>query len=127
MLHESGHFMTAKKFGMKATQFFVGFGPTVWSFRRGETEYGVKAIPAGGFVKIVGMTSMDEVDPEDEPRSFRVKPGWQRVIVLVAGSFMHFALAFLLLLIVPMAVGIANTNTTTVGTVVNCVPKTDEA
>ncbi|HEY2576192.1 MAG TPA: site-2 protease family protein [Streptosporangiaceae bacterium] len=127
MLHEFGHFATAKKFGMKATQFFLGFGPTLWSRQRGETEYGVKAIPAGGFVKIVGMTSMDEVDPADEPRSFRVKPGWQRVIVLVAGSFMHFVLAFLLLLIVPLAVGIANANTVTVGTVVKCVPKTDEA
>ncbi|HLX50038.1 MAG TPA: site-2 protease family protein [Streptosporangiaceae bacterium] len=127
MLHEFGHFATAKKFGMKATQFFLGFGPTLWSRKRGETEYGVKGIPAGGFVKIVGMTSMDDVDPADEPRSFRVKPGWQRVIVLVAGSFMHFALAFFLLLIVPMAVGIANANTTTVGTVVKCVPKTDES
>jgi RIP metalloprotease RseP len=75
MLHESGHFMTAKKFGMKATQFFVGFGPTLWSFRRGETEYGIKAFPVGGFVKIIGMTSMDEVDPDDEPRSFRRQPG----------------------------------------------------
>ena len=73
MLHESGHFITAKKFGMKATQFFVGFGPTLWS-RPGETEYGIKAIPAGGFVKIVGMTSMEEVDPADEPRSFRRHP-----------------------------------------------------
>ena len=127
MLHEFGHFATAKKFGMKATQFFLGFGPTLWSRKRGETEYGVKGIPAGGFVKIVGMTSMDDVDPADEPRSFRVKPGWQRVIVLVAGSFMHFALAFFLLLILPLAVGIGNTNSTTVGTVVKCVPKTDES
>ena len=128
MLHEFGHFSTAKKFGMKVTQYFLGFGPTLFSRQRGETEYGVKAIPAGGFVKIVGMTSMDEVDPEDEPRSFRVKPGWQRVIVLVAGSFMHFVLAFLLLMIVPLAVGLATvSNTATVGTVVTCVPKTNEA
>jgi len=74
ILHEFGHFATAKKFGMKVTQFFMGFGPTIWSVTRGETEYGIKAIPAGGFVKIVGMTSMDEVDPDDEPRSFRSKP-----------------------------------------------------
>ena len=77
MLHETGHFVTAKRFGMKATQYFFGFGPTLWSFQRGETEYGVKAIPAGGFVKITGMTSLDEVDPEDEPRSFRRAPGWE--------------------------------------------------
>ena len=97
MLHESGHFVTAKRFGMKCTRYFIGFGPTVWSTQRGETEYGIKALPVGGFVKIVGMTSMDDVDPEDEPRSFRRAPGWQRLIVLAAGSFMHFVLAALLI------------------------------
>src|SRR5215468_11522802 len=59
-LHEFGHLLTAKAFGMKATQYFIGFGPTLFSFRRGETEYGLKAIPAGGFVKIVGMTPQEE-------------------------------------------------------------------
>ena len=98
MLHETGHFVTAKKFGMKVTRYFVGFGPTIWSTWRGETEYGIKALPFGGFVKIVGMTSLDEVDdPEDEPRSFRRHPAWQRIIVLCAGSFMHFVLAFVLI------------------------------
>src|SRR5437763_11789442 len=66
MLHEAGHFLTARSFGMKASRFFVGFGPTLWSTRRGETEYGVKAIPAGGFVKIVSMTSLEEIEPGDE-------------------------------------------------------------
>jgi membrane-associated protease RseP (regulator of RpoE activity) len=127
MLHEFGHFATAKKFGMKATQFFLGFGPTLWSRQKGETEYGVKAIPAGGFVKIVGMTSLDEVDPEDEPRSFREQPAWERLIVLVAGSFMHFLLALILLLALPLAIGIENDNTTTIGTVVTCVPASDTA
>jgi membrane-associated protease RseP (regulator of RpoE activity) len=127
MLHEAGHFVTAKKFGMKATQFFLGFGPTLWSRTKGETEYGIKAIPAGGFVKIVGMTSVDEVDPADEPRSFRVKPAWQRIIVLVAGSFMHFVLALLLLFALPLAVGIENDNTATIGTVVTCVPTSNVA
>jgi membrane-associated protease RseP (regulator of RpoE activity) len=75
MLHEAGHFATAKKFRMKVTQFFVGFGQTLWSTIRGETEYGIKAIPAGGFVKIVGMTALEDVDPADEARSFRRKPG----------------------------------------------------
>jgi membrane-associated protease RseP (regulator of RpoE activity) len=130
MLHEFGHFATAKKFGMKATQFFVGFGPTLWSRTKGETEYGVKAIPAGGFVKIVGMTSLEEVDPADEPRSFRVKPAWERIVVLVAGSFMHFVLAFVLLLALPLAVGIENdsptaTGSNTIGTVVTCVPSSN--
>ncbi len=96
-VHEAGHLVTAKRFGMKATQFFAGFGPTIWSMRKGETEYGIKAIPFGGFVKIIGMTSLEDVEPADEPRSLRSKPGWQRVIVLGAGSFMHFVLAAALL------------------------------
>ena len=127
MLHEFGHFATAKKFGMKATQFFLGFGPTLWSRRKGETEYGVKALPAGGFVKIVGMTSLEEVDAADEPRSFRVKPAWQRIVVLVAGSFMHFALALVLLFALPLTIGIENDNSTTIGTVVTCVPASNTA
>jgi len=121
MLHEAGHFATAKAFGMKATQFFVGFGTTIWSTRRGETEYGVKALPVGGFVKITGMTVLDDVDPADEPRSFRAKPGWQRAIVLASGSFMHFLIAFVLLFILAVGVGIADQSGTTVG-VLSCVP-----
>jgi membrane-associated protease RseP (regulator of RpoE activity) len=78
MLHEAGHLVSAKAFGMRATKFFVGFGNTVWSFRRGETEYGVKALPLGGFVDITGMSNLDTVDPADEPRTFRAKPAWQR-------------------------------------------------
>lgn len=126
MLHEAGHFATAKLFGMKATQFFVGFGSTLWSRRRGETEYGVKALPVGGFVKIVGMTSIDDVDPADEPRSFRNKPGWQRAIVLGAGSFMHFAIAFVLLWILAVGVGVADQSGTTVS-VLPCVPARSQA
>ena len=123
MLHEAGHFVAAKKFGMKVTQFFVGFGQTLWSRRKGETEYGVKVIPAGGYVKIVGMTEMEDVDPADEPRSFRRQPGWQRIIVLAAGSFMHFALAFLLLFVLAVGVGLASPSTaTTVGAIDSCVP-----
>jgi membrane-associated protease RseP (regulator of RpoE activity) len=123
MLHEAGHFVTAKKFGMKVTQFFVGFGQTLWSRRKGETEYGVKAIPAGGFVKIVGMTELDDVDPADEPRAFRRHPGWQRIIVLAAGSFMHFVLAFVLLFLLAAGVGLAAaSSSTSVGTIDACVP-----
>jgi membrane-associated protease RseP (regulator of RpoE activity) len=123
MLHEAGHFVTAKKFGMKVTQFFVGFGQTLWSRRKGETEYGVKAIPAGGFVKIVGMTELEDVDPADEPRSFRRQPGWQRIIVLAAGSFMHFVLAFVLLFALAAGIGLAGAGTsTTVGAIDTCVP-----
>jgi membrane-associated protease RseP (regulator of RpoE activity) len=127
MLHESGHFATAKWFGMKATRYFIGFGPTVWSTQRGETEYGIKALPVGGFVKITGMTSLDEVDPEDEPRSFRRAPGWQRIVVLAAGSFMHFLLAFGLIFGLALAVGVANDNVTQLGTVATCVPPSQQA
>src|SRR6266699_3243764 len=122
MLHETGHFVTAKKFGMKVTRYFVAFGPTLWSTRRGETEYGIKALPLGGFVKIIGMHSLDDVDdPADEPRSFRRHPAWQRIVVLCAGSFMHFVLAFLLIFSLALGIGIANDNTTQLGTVSTCV------
>jgi membrane-associated protease RseP (regulator of RpoE activity) len=67
VLHEAGHFLTAKKFGMKVTQFFVGFGNTVWSTKRGETEYGIKSLPFGAFVRITGMTTFDEVAPRTSP------------------------------------------------------------
>jgi membrane-associated protease RseP (regulator of RpoE activity) len=127
MLHETGHFVTAKRFGMKCTRYFVGFGPTVWSTQRGETEYGIKALPLGGFVKIVGMTSLDEVEPEDEARSFRRAPGWQRLIVLAAGSFMHFVIAAVLIFGLALTIGIVNDNTTQLGTVATCVPASEQA
>ena len=127
MLHETGHFVTAKRFGMKCTRYFVGFGPTIFSFWRGETEYGIKALPVGGFVKIIGMTSIDDVDPEDEARSFRRAPGWQRLIVLAAGSFMHFLLAAVLIFGLALAIGIENENTTQLGTVAACVPTNQQA
>src|SRR5215467_3714134 len=118
MLHETGYFVLAKKFGMKCTRYFVGFGPTIWSTRRGETKYGIKALPLGGFVKIVGMHSLDDPDdPADEPRSFRAHPAWQRIAVLCAGSFMHFLLAFVLIFGLALAVGIGNDNTTQLGTI----------
>jgi len=122
MLHELGHFLTAKKFGMRVTQFFIGFGKTLWSTIRGETEYGVKALPFGGFVKITGMTSIEEVDVADEPRSFRNQPGWQRIIVLAAGSFMHFVLAFFLLFLLAIGIGQANGNSNVISSIAGCVP-----
>ena len=97
VIHEAGHFLPARWFGMKVDRFFIGFGPTLWSTRRGETEYGVKAIPAGAFVKIAGMNRYEDMDPADTDRAFFSKPAWQRAIVLVAGSFTHFVLAALLL------------------------------
>jgi membrane-associated protease RseP (regulator of RpoE activity) len=123
MLHETGHFVLAKRFGMKVTRYFVGFGPTIWSTWRGETEYGIKALPLGGFVKIVGMHSLDDPDdPADEPRAFRSHPAWQRILVLCAGSAMHFILALVLVFGLALGVGTANDNTTQLGIVSTCVP-----
>ncbi len=93
MLHELGHFLTAKSAGIKVTEFFVGFGPRLWSVRRGETEYGVKALPLGGYCRIIGMHNLEDVAPADEPRTYRQKPLWRRLSVALAGSAMHFLIA----------------------------------
>ena len=94
-LHEFGHLLTAKAFGMQATRYFIGFGPTLFSFRRGETEYGLKAIPAGGFVSITGMTRTEEIPEQQQHRAFWRYPAWKRTVVLSAGSITHFILAIL--------------------------------
>jgi membrane-associated protease RseP (regulator of RpoE activity) len=93
---------------MKVTEYFVGFGPRLWSFRSGETEYGIKALPLGGYVKIPGMTNLEEVDPADESRVYREKPFHSRLLVAVAGSAMHFIMAFLLLIALFAVVGVPN-------------------
>ncbi|MFC7550173.1 M50 family metallopeptidase [Plantactinospora sp. GCM10030261] len=108
-LHEAGHLLTAKAFGMKVTKYFVGFGPTLWSFRRGETEYGIKGIPLGGFCKIVGMTPQDDdVDPADEHRVMWRYPVWKRTVVMASGSAAHFALAIIGAWMAAMFVGLPN-------------------
>ena len=96
-LHELGHFVTAKWTGMKATQFFIGFGPRLWSFRRGDTEYGVRALPLGAFVRIIGMNNMDEVPEADEARTYRQQSYPKRLLVISAGSIMHMLIAVVLL------------------------------
>ncbi len=99
VLHEFGHFVAAKRAGMKVTEFFVGFGPRLWSVTKGETTYGVKALPLGGYCKIIGMTNVEQVDPADEPRAYRNQPTWRKLTVALAGSFVHFLIAFVLLVI----------------------------
>jgi membrane-associated protease RseP (regulator of RpoE activity) len=122
MLHEAGHFLTARHYGMKATQFFVGFGPTIWSRQRGETEYGIKAIPAGGFVKIIGMTPLEEVEPGDEGRVFyKFKPG-PKTVVLAAGSTVHFLICILLTFIAVATLGIQDSNSPVLSAPSSCVP-----
>jgi membrane-associated protease RseP (regulator of RpoE activity) len=117
VLHEFGHFVMAKWADMKVTEFFVGFGTRLWSFRRGETEYGVKAFPLGGYVKIIGMNNLEEVDPADESRSLRQKPYWRKLSVLVAGSTMHFLIALVLLYSLFAAVGLPGPPSLTVGAI----------
>ena len=97
VIHEGGHFVAAKAFGMKATEAFFGFGPRIWSMTRGETEYGVKAIPFGGYVRIIGMNPFEEVDPDDEGRTYRAAPFWKKTVVVLAGIMSHFVVALVLL------------------------------
>jgi membrane-associated protease RseP (regulator of RpoE activity) len=108
--HEAAHFATAKAFGMKVTEFFAGFGPRLWSFRRGETEYGVKLfLPLGGYVKITGMSPMEEIDPAEEHRTYRGSPFWQKSIVVLAGVTANFALAFVIFYAVFAGLGVPQT------------------
>ena len=104
-LHELGHFLAAKQAGMKVTEYFLGFGPKIFSFRRGETEYGVKVIPAGAYVRIIGMNDLEEVEPGDEGRTYREKGYWARLRVVLAGPAMNFLIAFLLLFAIAVAYG----------------------
>ncbi|MEO7397310.1 MAG: site-2 protease family protein, partial [Ilumatobacteraceae bacterium] len=97
LLHELGHFVTARRSGMKVTQFFLGMGPKIWSIRRNEVEYGVRALPIGAFVRIIGMNNLDETAPEDEPRAYRNKSYPRRMLTITAGSIMHMIIAIVLL------------------------------
>jgi membrane-associated protease RseP (regulator of RpoE activity) len=117
MIHEAGHMTAARAFGMKVEEYFFGFGPRVFAFRRGETEYGMKAIPAGGYVKIAGMNPYLPVDEADRPRTFGAKPAWQRAIVLSAGSATHFLVAALLLTFSFAFLGVPGAPTTTLQSV----------
>lgn len=151
--HELGHLSTAKLFKIRVPQYMVGFGPTLWSRHKGETEYGVKWIPLGGYIRMIGMfppgndgrvtarstspfrsmiedaraASYEEVKPGDEDRLFYTRKPWKRVIVMFAGPFMNLILAFVLFLLVLMGFGQA-TQTTTVSQVSDCViSQSDEA
>jgi membrane-associated protease RseP (regulator of RpoE activity) len=148
-LHELGHLIPGKLFGVKVTQYFIGFGPTVWSRRRGETEYGVKAVPLGGFVKLIGMlppgkdqdpatvrstntgvmsqmisdaraAEYDQVEPGDEDRLFYKLTWWRKLVVMVSGVATNLVIAFLLFGVVYMGHGVP-TSTTTIAQVSSCV------
>jgi membrane-associated protease RseP (regulator of RpoE activity) len=117
MIHEGGHLVAARACGMKVEEYFFGFGPRLFSWRRGETEYGVKAIPAGGYVKIAGMNPFQTVPESEVPRTFNARPAWQRAIVLLAGSFTHFVLAAIMLTFSSAVLGVIGNPTTTLDSV----------
>jgi membrane-associated protease RseP (regulator of RpoE activity) len=105
MVHEFGHFVTARRYGMWVSEFFVGFGKRIWSVQRGETEFGVKAIPAGGYCRIEGMSPNDAMPEGEEERAFYKASSGKKLIVLGAGSFLHFVLGYLLLFLLFAGVG----------------------
>ena len=125
-LHEAGHMVTAKAFGMKVRRYFIGFGPKVFSFRRGETEYGVKWIPLGGFCDIAGMTALDEVTPDEAPRAMWRFKTWKRTVVMAAGSVTHFILGFVVLYLMAVTMGLPNQliGKPEIASVANCVHDT---
>ncbi|MFF4424481.1 M50 family metallopeptidase [Streptomyces sp. NPDC001549] len=149
--HELGHLSTAKIFGIRVPQYMVGFGPTVWSRRKGETEYGIKAIPMGGYIRMIGMfppgedgkvtarstspfrsmiedarsAAYEELQPGDDTRLFYTRKPWKRVIVMFAGPFMNLILAVAIFLTTLMTFGL-NTQTTSVATVSDCVIQQSE-
>lgn len=120
MVHEAGHFAAAKAFGIRVQEYFVGFGPLIWSTKRGffgtgrgrkrhprsETDYGVKALPLGGYVRIAGMNPFEEVPPEDVPRTYGAHPIWHRAVVILAGPVTHLVMAFAILLVLLTAIGV---------------------
>jgi membrane-associated protease RseP (regulator of RpoE activity) len=118
MAHEFGHYWTAKRAGMKVTEFFLGFGPRLWSVQRGETEYGVKALPLGGYVRIIGMSNLEEVDPDDEPRTYRQGRYRDRMKVVLAGVTVNLIIAFALFFVVIVGRGVPDGPNTTVAATV---------
>jgi regulator of sigma E protease len=119
ILHELGHFMAAKATGMRVERFFLFFPPKLVGVRRGETEYGIGAIPLGGFVKITGMNPEEELPPEVAARGYYAQPVWRRIVVIAAGPAMNLLVAFVLL----FALGLTAINLThEVGTVQQSAP-----
>ena len=126
MIHEFGHYITAKKYGMRVSEFFLGFGKRLWSFTKGETEFGIKAIPAGGYCRIEGMTATDEMPTGEESRAFFKASSGRKLVVLGAGSFLHFVLGFIILLIIFAGIGTLQA-TSTISQISECVPRPNAA
>lgn len=122
MVHEFGHYITAKRYGMRVSEFFLGFGKRLWSFTRGDTEFGIKAIPAGGYCRIEGMTATDEMPAGEESRAFFKASSGRKLVVLGAGSFLHFVLGFIILLIIFAGIGTLQP-TAKIAQISPCVPQ----
>ena len=152
-LHEVGHLVPAKRFGVKVTEYMIGFGPSLWSKVRGETRYGVKAIPLGGYIRMVGMLppaktdpegtarsmstgrfaqlvsdarrqSLEEIGPDDADRVFYRLPVHKRVIIMLGGPMMNLLLAVVLFSIMLVGIGLPQPSTS-VAAVVACTPNAD--
>ncbi|MEY8565244.1 site-2 protease family protein [Corynebacterium sp.] len=108
-LHEAGHMVAARACGMRVRRYFIGFGPTVWSFTRGHTEYGLKAVPLGGFCDIAGMTVNDPWTEEEEPYLMIHRPAWKRVVVMMAGIIVNIVLGVLIIFGVAVSFGLPST------------------
>lgn len=117
VLHEAGHFTAAKAVGMRVERFFLFFPPKVVSITRGETEYGIGAIPLGGFVKITGMNPEEDIPPEVVDRAYYRQPVWKRIVVIAAGPFVNIALALVLFFALAVGFGLDTGPTNKVGTV----------
>jgi regulator of sigma E protease len=111
-VHELGHFLAAKAFGMRVERFYIGFPPAAVRRQRGETEYGVGLIPLGGFCKISGMMPEEDLPEEVVPRAYYARPVWQRNITILAGPVMNFVAAFVIVFIFLLAQGVATTTLT---------------
>jgi membrane-associated protease RseP (regulator of RpoE activity) len=112
VVHEFGHFIAAKKAGVKVTEFFVGFGPRIWSFRKGDTEYGFKWLPIGGYVKVLGMNPDETVPPEDFPHSYKGVSYGKRFWIIISGSLMHIILAVFIIFFTVWVIGIPKVTNT---------------
>ncbi|TNL99457.1 site-2 protease family protein [Corynebacterium tapiri] len=121
-LHEAGHMLAARAFGMRVRRYFIGFGPTVVSKKVGQTEYGVAALPFGGFCEIAGMTAQDEVTPEEAPHAMVNKPWWQRVVVLAGGIIVNLLLGLAVIYGVALTSGLPNPHADTTPVVGEVLP-----
>lgn len=150
-LHEIGHLTPAKLFGVKVTQYMVGFGPTIWSRRRGETEYGVKAIPLGGYIRMIGMfpprpgdkagmirssstgrfsqladqmreDAYEHIAPRDADRVFYKLPTWKKVVIMFGGPLMNLVIALVLLIIIACGIGLPVQQSAKIAAVQSCTP-----